>query len=390
MDPSNGWISPSSSSTTSSSSSSPALSTASSSRPRRTRKERRSSSSGGKAGEEAAPTSSGRKAAEKAAPKSGSKTEDRAAASKRENKRGDGSARRSSSDTGVSAGATADAAAADVVTARLGDRARILYDETDWYMATVVAVHRHAMVTVRFDDGSDTRVTLAPGDAEICADGALVPTAPASSSGPPTPTSSRSRGGGSSNRSPRPSRRRAAAAAKKAVRALGPGGRVLREGEGLALTEQRARALLDTDPERLVGLVYQEKHPGYGGWWETFVTEVSSERIGDTGGGKGNDGINKLWPESVVVGQMDRSAATGGAGAKKDEEPDFVYTRKIGSLLTRLRTWDKHREAEWEATLEKEKEEEEEEDAADATADAKVRQAVCACFLYVDYKGLNA
>lgn len=248
-------------------------------------------------------------------------------------------------------------------------------------MATVVAVHRSASVTVRFDDGSDARVTLAPGDAETCADGALAPTTVSGSDGggPPTPTSSRSRGGGSSNRSPRPSSRRraaAAAAATKGVRALGPGGRVLRDGEGLALTEERARALLDTAPEKLVGLTYQEKHPGYGGWWETTVTEVSSERIGDEGrgggggGGKNKDGVNKRWPESVVVGQMDRSSEeTGGAAAGNGEEQDFVYTRKTSSFLSRLRAWDKQRWAEWEATLE-----EEEEEAADAVAEAKVRR----------------
>eukprot|EP00752_Nemacystus_decipiens_P006657 g5985.t1 len=373
VDPSNGWMSPSS---TSSSSSSPALSTASSSsRPQRTKKERRGSSGSRKVEESAAPTS-GRKAQDRAGSSTrGSKAGGKAAASTRENKGGNRSARRSSSDTGGAAGAAAsaaDASDAEVITARPGDRARVLYDETDWYMATVVAVHRHATVTVRFDDGSDSRVTLAPGDAEICADGALAPTPPASSSssGPPTPTSSRSRGGGSSNRSPRPSRKRAA---EKAVRVLGPGGRVLCEGEGLALTEQRARALLDTAPERLVGMMYHEKHPGYGGWWETFVTEVSRERVGDGGGGgggsgKSNDVTNKLWPESVTVGQMERSATTGEAAAKKDEEPDFVYTRKIGAFLGRLRKWDKHREAEWEATLEKERDEGE---TADATAQAK-------------------
>eukprot|EP00903_Cladosiphon_okamuranus_P015361 g14187.t1 len=356
VDPSNGWISPSFSSASASSSSSPALSTDSSSRPRRTKKE------GG--------SRSGSKAGEKAASKSGNKVGGKAA-SAREGKSGDSSVRQSSSNTAADGDADGDVDA-DVVTARPGDRARVLYDETDWYMATVVAVHRNASVTVRFDDGSDTRVTLAPGDAEVCADGALAPTMPVSNSGPPTPTSSRSRGGGSSNRNPRPSSRRRAAAAKNMVRALGPGGRVLREGDGLALTEHRAQALLDTAPERLVGLVYQEKHPGYGGWWETFVTEVSSKRIGDGGGGeKSKDDLNKLWPESVVVGQMEVSAAAGGAAAaarKGEEEPDFVYTRKTGSLLTRLRAWDKHREAEWEATLEKEREEEE---AADAIAEAK-------------------
>ncbi|CAN0501812.1 unnamed protein product, partial [Ectocarpus sp. 8 AP-2014] len=121
----------------------------------------------------------------------------------------------------------------------------------------------------------------------------------------------------------------------------------------------------------------------YGGWWETVVTEVSEERMGDSGGaGRDKDGRgNAMWPESVVVGQMDRSgekvktkagsaaaASSGQGGDGDDDEPDFVYTRKTRSLLSRLRTWDKHREAEWEATAL----EADDEAAAAAAAEPKV------------------
>lgn len=262
-------------------------------------------------------------------------------------------------------------------------------------MATVVAVHRGTSVTVRFDDGSDARVSLSPGDAEICADDALAPTIE-SSTGPPTPTVSRSRrhggsgGGSSSTRSLRPKPRRSA---KKIVRTLGPGGRVLREGEGTALTEERARALLDTAPHKLVGLAYQEHHRGYGGWWDTTVTGISSECIGNDsngsngGKGKNKDAVNKRWPESVNVGQMDRSVDENKdetAAGKDDEgdadEPDFVYTRKISGFLSRLRIWDKHREAEWQATLQEEGEEEEEERVAVQADKAKVGRFVLGTF----------
>lgn len=262
-------------------------------------------------------------------------------------------------------GASATAAATDrsdaPAAAKLGERARVLYDDTDWYMSTVVAVHRGGTVTVRFDDGSEERVTLSPGDVETCPDDALAPAA--GHSGPPTPNAFRSRGGGSNRSSPRKSSGRGTGrAAVQAVRTLGPGGRVLKEGEGKVLTEERARALLDTAPERLVGLVYQENHVGYGGWWETTVTRTSEKRVGDAGG-DGNEknqdaAVRKRWPESVTVGQMDRSAREEGdsASGKEDEDdgPDFVYTRKMSVFLSRLRAWDKHREAEWEATLEEE------------------------------------
>lgn len=256
----------------------------------------------------------------------------------------------------------------------------MLYDNTDWYMATVVGVHRGSSVTVRFDDGSEARVTLSPGDAEICADDALAPAA----SEPPAPASSRSRGGGGGGGGRRPGR----GVVAKGVRALGAGGRVLGEGEGKALTEERAKALLDTAPQKLVGLVYQEHHRGYGGWWETVVTEVSEERMGGSGGaGRDRDGGgNAMWPETVVVGQMDRSgekvktkagsaAASSGEGDGDDDEPDFVYTRKTRSLLSRLRTWDKHREAEWEATAL-----EADDEAAAAAAEPKVRRRTVVLF----------
>ncbi|CAN0000443.1 unnamed protein product [Scytosiphon promiscuus] len=211
----------------------------------------------------------------------------------------------------------ADRAASTPATAGRGRRGRsggaatpddkksaVLYDDTDWYMSTVVAVHRGGGVTVRFDDGSEERVTLSPGDAETCPDDALAPTpttttGSSSGGGSSTPSSSSrsrgARGSGSGRSSLGKSTRTGGRAGGKAVRTLGPGGRVLREGEGAVLTEQRAKALLDTAPERLVGLVYQENHIGYGGWWETTVTEISEKRNQDAT-------ISKLWPESVKLG----------------------------------------------------------------------------------------
>ena len=126
------------------------------------------------------------------------------------------------------------------------------------------------------------------------------------------------------------------------------------------LTENRARALLDTDPGRLVGLEYQEFHPGYGRWWRTFVTEVSSERIGDGeagGGGTNNEGAGAdaeaLWPLSVMVGQRARGKGgkegEGSEGSESSEGPEIVYKRKTSVLLSRLRAWDKHLEASWRA-----------------------------------------
>ncbi|CAB1121015.1 unnamed protein product [Ectocarpus sp. CCAP 1310/34] len=345
VDPSNGWV-PSSPSSCSSSPS-----------PKRTRSKDgsgRSVSSGGGGGGGGGTASSGSPSPRRSLLRRGVKKNS-----------GDGTA---AANPPAAAGATTGAkddndddgnTAATTAAARPGDRARVLYDNTDWYMATVVGVHRGSSVTVRFDDGSKARVTLSPGDAEICADDALAPAA----SEPPAPASSSSRGGGGGGGGGG-RRRPGSGVAVKGVRALGAGGRVLGEGEGKALTEERAKALLDTAPQKLVGLVYQEHHRGYGGWWETVVTEVSEERMGDSGGaGRDKDGGgNAMWPESVVVGQMDRSgekvkakagsaaASSGEGGGGDDDEPDFVYTRKTRSLLSRLRTWDKHREAEWEAT----------------------------------------
>ncbi|CAN0210342.1 unnamed protein product, partial [Ectocarpus sp. 12 AP-2014] len=369
VDPSNGWV-PSSPSSCSSSPS-----------PKRTRSKSRSgrsvSSSGDGDGGGGGAASSGSSSPRRSLRRRGAKKKNS----------GDGTAAAdppaaAGAATGATTGAEDDNdddgnTAVTTAAARPGDRARVLYDNTDWYMATVVGVHRGSSVTVRFDDGSEARVTLSPGDAEICADDALAPAA----SEPPAPASSRSRGGGGGGGGGG-RRRPGRGVVAKGVRALGAGGRVLGEGEGKALTEERAKVLLDTAPQKLVGLVYQEHHRGYGGWWETVVTEVSEERMGDSGGaGRDKDGGgNAMWPESVVVGQMDRSgekvktkagpaaASSGEGGGGDDGEPDFVYTRKTRSLLSRLRTWDKHREAEWEATAL------EADDEAAAAAEPKVRR----------------
>lgn len=242
--------------------------------------------------------------------------------------------------------------------------------------ACTQVVQRGTAVTARSKDCSDARVKVSPGDAETSADDAVALTT-VSSTGSPTPTVSRSSGdvggggssgkspsggGGGRTRSPTPSARRPA---RKNVRALGAGGRVLRGDEDKTLTEKRARALLDKEPQKLVGLVYHERHLGYGGWWETTVTGVSSECLGDDsngGNGKRRDGMDERWPKSVTVGHMHRLTDENKdetASKRKDEAgddgPGVVYIRKTGGLLSRLRTWDKHREAEREATVQEER-----------------------------------
>ena len=239
-------------------------------------------------------------------------------------------------------------------------------------MGTVVVLHRGGAVTIRFDDGSDIRVTLKAGDAETCPDheliapelSAVVEATARGRSGAgrgASPSRSRGGGGGGGGGSRRPGRGRSGG---NGARALGPGGRVLEAGEGVVLTENRARALLETDPNRLIGLVYQECHPGYGGWWKTTVIEISSERIGDGKVGKGKkDGVGvgadveALWPVSVTVGQAAREEdgaeegeGEGSQGSDSSSDgPEFTYKRKTSVLLSRLRAWDKHREASWQA-----------------------------------------
>lgn len=235
------------------------------------------------------------------------------------------------------------------IAARPGDRARVLYDKTDWYMGTVITVHLNGSeVTVRFDSGSEERVSLSPGDAEICADTELAPRL----ADPPPPQATRSPG--VSGKKYRLSKGRAGI---RAVQAIGLGRQVLAEGEGVRLTEVRARALLDTAPEKLVGLAYQEYHPGYGGGWETVISEISSERVvrnlascagGNNCGDRNKSSVNQvLWPESVVVVQSERSVGRGEKeeGEKEERDRDYTYTRKMGGLLARLKTSDKRREA---------------------------------------------
>lgn len=251
--------------------------------------------------------------------------------------------------------------------AQPGDRARVLFDDTDWYMGTVVAVHGAGEVTVRFDDGSEDLVTLSLGDAETCDDTALTPSATevrqaalATSRGAANAGVSAS--GNRKGRAPLRASSRIAAV-KSVARALGAHGRVLEEGEGNMLTEGRAKALLDTVPQKLVGLKYRESEPGYGGWWETVVMEVSDERA------EGGDKAGARWPKAVVVRQVDPTLAEAGKGesdgasqevdGKNDsdkegegndlddeqEEGKFTFRRKVSTLLSRLRVWDKHQKS---------------------------------------------
>lgn len=263
--------------------------------------------------------------------------------------------------------------------ARLGDRARVLYDETDWYMGTVVATHRGGAVTVRYDDGSQERVDLGGVviDAEICADTALAPSPPASTASlteSPGPLSSSFSSSSSSLRSRGRGKNRRIGARACAVtesrgnadgsgtggggrsghstRVLGAGGRVLREDEGAVLTAARAGALLDTAPEKLVGLIYQEFHRPYGGWRETVVTEISEAPVGVYGTGD-NEGLNPRWPQAVTVEQM------YGTAEDDDGETEQTYSckRRAGALLGRLRAWDKQREDLTESAVRRESEE---------------------------------
>lgn len=220
-----------------------------------------------------------------------------------------------------------------------GDRARILYDQTDWYMGTVVAVHRGLSVTVRFDDGSAERVTLCPGDAELCADDAYGAPSCSALTTPSAGSEGTCSGRDSSSSNSRPRTRSSSTREcdKKDARVfgLGFGGHKLGNEEGLVLTEARARALLDTVPGKLRGLMYQEQIRGYG-WWKTLVTEVSKERVGRHPGAEPErDEIDTRWPKEVKVEQIDPTGRSEGW---------FPAQRKVGELLAHARAWDRQRE----------------------------------------------
>lgn len=119
----------------------------------------------------------------------------------------------------------------------------------------------------------------------------------------------------------------------KGACALGAGGRPFGAKEWSVLTEARARALLDTVPEKLVGLTFQERHCAYGGWWETVITHISEEKVGRNGGN--SESLNPDWPDAVMIEQRDPTGASPG---------HFKQKRKMTLLLTRLRAWDKRQE----------------------------------------------
>lgn len=232
-------------------------------------------------------------------------------------------------------------------------------------MGTIVAVHRGATVTVRYDDGSEARVDLggAVKDAEICEDTALLPSPlpspassfseiPAFSPSSSFSSSSRSRGRGKTRRNgsrdfsamggggggETDASGKSVGGGRGRARVIGADGRVLGEDEGAALTVGRAGALLDTAPEKLVGLTYQEFHRPYGGWRETVVTEVTEARVGDYATGD-NEGLNARWPQGVTVEQVYPAADDDG----REVELAFSSRRRMGALLSRLRVWDKQR-----------------------------------------------
>lgn len=96
------------------------------------------------------------------------------------------------------------------------------------------------------------------------------------------------------------------------------------------LTETRGRELLETDPENLVGLTYQEHHRGYGGWWESEITEV----LYSDGGVRVAGARGQQRPLAVVVKLTDPRGDSAGT---------WDGERKIRALLTKLKAWDKRR-----------------------------------------------
>lgn len=118
------------------------------------------------------------------------------------------------------------------------------------------------------------------------------------------------------------------------------------------LSEPRARALLDTAPQKLVGLTYQELHQGYGGWWQTKIIDVEYEGAGvDAGKGGETHGVDPRWPSGVVVEQKDPTGESRGK---------FRARRRVRALLTKLKTWDRQRLELWKEAQEKQEEEEHE------------------------------
>lgn len=188
---------------------------------------------------------------------------------------------------------------------------------------------------------------------------------------PAIPSSSRCVGGGVSKQC-RPSSKNGSNSNNKNVqRAVGPQRCVLRKHEAKILTEHRARALLDTVPEKLVGLTYQELHRAHGGWWETKVTEILYDKggvgvatVGVTGGGgggseEGADGgggssqadtdMDPRWPSTIVVEQKDPKGESTGT---------FSTRRKVRVLLQKLKAWDKQRLEMWQEQEEQEEQRE--------------------------------
>lgn len=260
-------------------------------------------------------------------------------------------------DADLAAETTPAACAGVQSSAKLGDRAKVLYDSTDWYLGTVVAIRRGSSVTIRFDDGSEERVTLCPGDAELCADDAVV-----SSGGEDTTNIRSDRHAEAANmaskvRSARDGGARAGRTRDDA-RVSDASGSANKDHRGLVLTEGRAKALLDTVPEKLVGLTFQEFHRGYGGWWEMTITHVSPEKVEDNV--RDVEDINPHWPESVMAEQVDPSGASPGSCRVR---------RKVGLLLSRLRAWDKQRELLANEAAKRE------------VIDVELRRLCCHCFL---------
>ena len=213
--------------------------------------------------------------------------------------------------------------------AERGERARVLYDEHDWYMGTVIQVHGDGEVTVRYDEGSEEKLQLVPGQAETCLDHDLSPPVQARL----TVTSSRSRGGsaGGNNKNFR--------AMQKDWRALDPwGGRILGGEDGKLLTKARATALLETAPEKLTGLTYREKVFGFG-WWHAVVREVVF------GGAEGEKrGVDPSWPVAVMVDSEPVDSAQGAekGNSDKDRLRTFGSKLKIRIFLGKLHAWDKY------------------------------------------------
>lgn len=195
-------------------------------------------------------------------------------------------------------------------------------------MGTVVRVHKDGEVTVRYDCGSEEKVVLVPGEAETCSDNDLSPSVGAQLM---KATHSRSRGG--NKRGPRLSRGRGAAG--KGWRALDPwGALVLSDDDVKMLTKARATALLDTAPEKLIGLTYRKRVKRFG-WVDVVIREVVYRGAGDK-----SRGVDPGWPEAVLI-DTDK-------GGDDESDEDFVRQgssasrRKIRAFLSELQAWDEH------------------------------------------------